>query len=61
MVGQMLCFWRFCLCVSLSLDPTLAPKKQHQISCLESTGSDFVREREIEIERNGEMRSYALA
>jgi hypothetical protein len=32
----------------LSLDPTLAPKKQHQISCLESTGSDSLRERERE-------------
>jgi hypothetical protein len=60
-VGQMLCFWRFCLCVSLSLDPTLAPKKQHQIPCLESTGSDSVREREIERERIGEMWSDALA
>ncbi len=39
--------------VCLSLDPTLAPKKQHQISCLESTGSDSLRERERE--RIGEM------
>lgn len=38
----------------LSLDPTLAPKKQHQISCLESTRSE--KERHIESERGGERR-----
>jgi hypothetical protein len=37
--------------VSLSLDPTLAPKKQHQIPCLESKGSDSMKERKIERER----------